>query len=48
MSIRKYKNTRNWAIYDSTGDLVAVTLYKKGAMEIVRRLTASSMMQVAA
>jgi antitoxin component YwqK of YwqJK toxin-antitoxin module len=45
MTIRKYKQTRNWAIYDQSGELIAVTLYKKGAQEIVRRLTAT---QVAA
>lgn len=42
MKIQKYKNTRNWAIYDTHGDLIAVTLYKKGAVEIVRRLEAAT------
>jgi hypothetical protein len=41
MIIRKYKQTRNWAIYDRNGELIAVTLYKKGALEIVRRLSAT-------
>lgn len=42
MNIKKYKTTRNWAIYDSHGELIAVTLYKKGAQEIVRRIEAAA------
>ncbi len=38
MSIARYG--RFWAIYDADGILVAVVVYKKGAEEIVRRLTA--------
>lgn len=34
MEIRKYG--RNWAVYDGD-DLVCVTVYKKGAIEVVRR-----------
>lgn len=37
MSIRKYG--RYWAVYDLDGALIAVCLYKKGAAEVVRRLT---------
>ena len=29
---------RHWAVYDGTGGLVAVTVYKKGAAEVVKRL----------
>ena len=36
--ITRYGN-RNWAVYDSGGELVVVALYKKGAAEVVRRLT---------
>lgn len=37
MKIEKYGN-RFWAVYD--GDvLVCVTVYKKGALEVLRRLT---------
>lgn len=36
--IRKYG--RYWAVYDPDGTLVVVTVYKKGAQEVVRRLTA--------
>lgn len=31
---------RYWAVYDDDGELVCVTVYKKGAKEVVRRLTA--------
>jgi hypothetical protein len=40
MSIRKYGG-RYWAVYDGT-TLVCVCLYKKGAEEVVRRLTGRS------
>lgn len=39
MTIRRYKQ-RHWAVYDATGELVVVTVYKRGAEEVVRRLTA--------
>ena len=29
---------RFWAVYDACGELVCVTVYKKGAREVVRRL----------
>ena len=37
MTIEKY-GTRFWAVWDGTS-LVCVALYKKGAQEVVRRLT---------
>jgi hypothetical protein len=36
MAIRKYG--RYWALYDDTGELVCICLYKKGAAEVRRRL----------
>lgn len=36
MSIKKYG--RFWAVYDAEGDLVCVTVYKRGALEVVKRL----------
>ena len=33
------KHGRYWAVYDPAGELVCITLYKKGAAEVVRRLT---------
>jgi len=37
MRISKYN--RYWAVHDKTGSLVCLTVYKKGANEVVRRLT---------
>lgn len=37
MKIERY-GSRNWAVYDNSGELVCVTVYKKGAKEVVRRL----------
>ena len=30
---------RHWKVVDGNGDLVCITLYKKGAAEVIRRLT---------
>jgi hypothetical protein len=32
------KRERDWAVFDPTGALVCITVYKKGAIEVVRRL----------
>lgn len=46
MTIRPYGN-RFWAVYD--GDkLVCVTVYKKGAQEVMRRLVTPTNTEVAA
>jgi len=37
MSIRKYG--RSWAVLDANGTLVCLCVYRKGAEEVVRRLT---------
>ena len=39
MSIKKYG--RFWAVYDENNTLVCVTVYKKGALEVIKRITAS-------
>ncbi len=36
-SVKRYKR-RTWAIYDQGGELICVTVYKKGAQEVKRRL----------
>ena len=36
MSIQPYG--RYWALYDACGVLICLTVYKKGALEVVRRL----------
>jgi hypothetical protein len=38
MTIKKY-GYRNWAVYDDSGYLICVTVYKKGAKEVLIRLT---------
>ena len=38
MQVRKYGG-RYWAVYNTDGTLVCVCLYKKGALEVVRRLS---------
>jgi len=35
--IERY-STRNWAVYDRHGNLVCVTLYKKGAVKVLELL----------
>lgn len=39
LRIVRYGNSRFWALYDGQ-DLVAVTVYKRGAREVQRRLAA--------
>lgn len=40
LTISRYKSGRHWAVREAdTGSLVVVTLYRKGAVEVVRRLT---------
>ena len=40
LSISRYKGGRNWAVRETqSGNLVVVTVYRKGAVEVVKRLT---------
>jgi len=34
MKVEKYKDSRFYALHDSDGELVAVTVYKKGAENV--------------
>lgn len=34
------KRHRDWLVIDPAGELVCITVYKRGAMEVVRRLAA--------
>jgi hypothetical protein len=36
--IQKYGKSRFWAVIDAAEDLVCITVYKRGALEVVRRL----------
>jgi hypothetical protein len=38
MHMTRYGKTRYWAVYASDGALVCITVYHKGAAEVVRRL----------
>jgi hypothetical protein len=38
-TVQRY-GERYWAVLDAAGALVCVTLYKRGAQEVVRRLAA--------
>jgi hypothetical protein len=38
-TIRKRKNSRFWEVLDPAGELVCLTVYRRGAREVVRRLT---------
>ncbi len=38
MKIERYGKTRFWALYDEDGTLICVTVYRKGAEEVLRRL----------
>ncbi len=42
MRIARYRNTRYWAVIDTEGTLVCLCVYRKGALEVVRRLEAST------
>jgi hypothetical protein len=51
LTVERYRKTRFWAVYDA-GELVCVTVYKKGANAVKARLeaarlpmTASEMLQ---
>lgn len=37
-TIQKQPRSRWWAVTDPTGALVCLTVYKKGATEVIRRL----------
>jgi len=41
LRIERYKNTRHWALYDGH-ELVVVTVYRRGAREVQRRLAAQA------
>ncbi len=40
MHIARYRNTRYWAVIDTEDTLVCLCVYRKGALEVVRRLEA--------
>lgn len=38
MRVERYQGSRYYAVYDEHGALICLTVYKKGALEVVRRL----------
>jgi hypothetical protein len=40
MIVARYKRTRFWAVYDASGKLVCVCVYRKGAEAVAQRLNA--------
>ena len=38
MRIERYGNTRYWAVIDTDVTLVCLCVYRKGAIEVVRRM----------
>ena len=40
-TIRKKERSRFWEVLDPAGELVCLTVYRRGAREVVRRLVAS-------
>jgi hypothetical protein len=40
MHLEKYRKGRYWAVYSNDGALICLTVYRKGAREVVRRLQA--------
>jgi hypothetical protein len=40
MRIERYGNTRYWAVRESDGSLICLCVYKRGALEVLRRLQA--------
>ena len=42
VSISRYKHSRYWALHDAANVLVCLCVYKKGAMEVQRRLEQQS------
>jgi hypothetical protein len=40
VTIQRYTRTRFWAVYDASGKLVCVCVYRKGAEAVVQRLNA--------
>ena len=39
VTVTKHGRTRFWAVRDGDGDLIWVCVYKRGALEVARRLT---------
>ena len=38
-TVTKHGRSRHWAVHDPAGELVCLCVYKRGAVEVIRRLT---------
>ena len=38
MRVQRYGNSRYWAVRDTDGSLICLCVYKRGALEVLRRL----------
>jgi len=38
MRVERYGNSRYWAVRDTDGSLICLCVYKRGALEVLRRL----------
>ncbi len=38
-TVTKHRHSRYWAVHDLAGELVCVCVYKRGAVEVARRLS---------
>ena len=38
MTVSRHKRTRFWAVRSADGELICVCVYKRGALEVARRL----------
>jgi hypothetical protein len=41
ITVSRHKHTRFWAVRSADGELICVCVYKRGAMEVARRLEAN-------
>jgi len=41
-TVTRYREGRYWAVRDCAGQLICVCVYKRGALEVARRLDAGS------
>ena len=39
ITVSRHKRSRFWAVRDARGELICVCVYKRGALEVARRLS---------
>ena len=43
ITVSRHKHSRFWAVRSADGELICVCVYKRGALEVARRLEAGSL-----